>query len=152
MPVTPGTSLQGYSSHGTIIRREMAGVLTPIAEVGDITLPGLSRNEHETTSHNKDIDAYVGGVLRRVAPTFPLFFNMAEPTHDHLEGLYKAIIDNAYEGYEITQPDGFRWLFSGFVQNIAPTAPVDGVQTANVTIRPSGPMYINDVLVGAPAI
>jgi hypothetical protein len=153
-PAAAGTSLQGYSSHGTIIRRETTpgGPMVPIAEVGDITLPGLSRNEHETTSHNKDIDAYVGGVLRRVAPTFPLFFNMNEPSHDHLTGLYSAIIANAYEGYEITQPDGFRWLFSGFVQNIAPTAPVDGVQTANVTIRPSGPMYINDVLVGAPAV
>jgi hypothetical protein len=149
---------QGYSSHGTVIRRQATpgGAFTPIAEVGDINPPGLSRNEHETTSHNKDIDAYIGGVLRRQAPTFPLFFNINEGSHDHLTGLYQAIIDNAFDGYSITQPDGFVWLFSGFVQNIQPTAPVDGVQTANVTIRPSGPMYIGVdadlVLVGATAV
>jgi hypothetical protein len=147
--------MEGYSSHGTVIRKnsELAPtVWVPIGEVGDINPPGLSRNEHETTSHNKDIDAYVGGVLRRQAPTFPIFFNKNEPTHDHLTGLYFEIIENRFGGYKITQPDGFEWLFSGFVQNIQPTAPVDGVQTANVTIRPSGPMYINAVLVGAPAV
>lgn len=147
--------MEGYSSHGTVIRREMdpigaPGVFTPIGEVGDITLPGMTRNEHETTSHNKDIDSYVLGVLRRQAPTFPIFFNANDPTHDHLTGLYQAIMDNEFTGYKMTQPDGFEWLFSGYVQNIQPSAPVDGVQTAQVTIRPSGPMYVGGVLVGAP--
>lgn len=152
---------EGYSSHGTVIRREMdpdgaPGVFTPIGEIGDITPPGLSRNEHPTLSHNKDIDSYVGGVLRRQAVTFPIFFNRNDPTHDHQTGLYQAIADNAFEGYKVTQPDGFEWLFSGFVQNIAPSAPVDGVQTAQVTIRPSGPMWIGveggaKVLIGALA-
>ena len=148
---------EGYSSHGTVIRAATSAaptVWTAIGEVGDINPPGLSRNEHETTSHNKDIDSYVGGVLRRQAPTFPIFFNKNDATHDHLTGLYKDIMDNNFHGFKITQPDGFEWLFSGFVQSIQPTAPVDGVQTANVTIRPSGPMYVGVagglVLVGAP--
>lgn len=145
--------MEGYSSHGTVISRQHTpgGAFTPVGEIGDITLPGLMRNEHETTSHNKDIDSYVGGVLRRQAPTFPIFFNADDPTHDAQVGLYNAIMENQFTGYRITQPDGFEWIFSGFVQNIQPTAPVDGVQTANVTIRPSGPMYVAGILVGAVA-
>lgn len=139
--------MEAVSSHGTVIRREMdpvgaQGTFTAIGEIGDITPPSLERNEHPTLSHNKDIDSFVMGVLRRQPVTFPMFFNVNDPTHDHLTGLYQAIADNEFGGYTVTQPDGLIWLFSGYVRNIQQSAPVDGVQTANVTIRPSGPMYI----------
>ena len=151
--------MAAYSSHGTVIRANTVAaptVWTPIAEVGDITPPGLTRNEHDVTNHNRDIDQYVGGVLRRQPPTFPLFFNRNEGTHDHLVGLYKDIMSNTTHGFKISQPDGFEWLFSGFVQNIQPTSPVDGVQTAQVTIRPTGAMYVGIagalVLIGPAAV
>jgi hypothetical protein len=145
--------MQGISSHGTVIERELdsegaPGVFTPIGEIGDITMPGLMRNEHETTSHNQDIDSYVLGVLRRDGVQFPIFFNRNDSTHDHLTGLQSAIIENKVDGYKITQPDGAVWIFSGGVQAMNQTAPVDGVQTANVTIRPTGAFLLNGVLVG----
>lgn len=140
------------SSHGTVLRKNTTAapmVFTPVADIGDITPPGLSRNEHETMSHNRDIDYYVAGVLRRQPVTFPVWFNKNEGTHDHLTGLYKEILDNRLVGWKITQPDTMEWIFSGYVTNIQPTAVVDGVQTAQVTIRASGAMYVAGVLVGA---
>lgn len=112
----------------------------PIARVGDMTLLGLMRNEFDSTSHDRDIDQFGFGVLRREPITFPLFFDVNEATHNHVDGLYQAIISPLLEGFTVTQPDGFKVLFSGRVRNITPTAPVDGIQTANVTIRASGPM------------
>ena len=144
--------MEGISSHGTVIYRRVASAWVPIGEIGDTNPPGLTRNAHPTLSHNKDIDSFVGGVLRRNPPTFPVFFNKADGTHDAETGLYQAIIDNEFCGWRMVQPDTFEWVFSGFVQNVQPTAPVDGVQTANVTIQPSGPMYVDGQLVGAVVV
>jgi len=143
------------SSQGTVLRKNTTAtptVFTPVADIGDITPPGLSRNEHEAMSHNRDIDYYIAGTLRRQPVTFPIWFNKNEATHDHLTGLYKEILDNRLVGWKVTQPDTFEWIFSGYITNIQPTAPVDGIQTANVTIRASGAMYVAGVLVGANVI
>jgi len=143
------------SSHGTIIRRAPAATpstFTVIGELGDITGPGLMRNEFDATPHNRDIDSFVMGVLRREPITFPVFFHKDNPTHDHLTGLENAIITNSYDGYKLTTPDGGEIILSGFVRNVDKTAPVDGIQTANVTIRASGPFVLNGVVIGADVI
>ncbi len=142
--------MQGISSHGTVIARKGTGdpAFVDIGEIGDITMPGLSRNEFETTSHNQDIDSYVLGVLRREPVVFPIFFNKNDATHNATAGLQAAIIANDVDAYRITQPDGQIWIFSGGVQAMTQAAPVDGVQTANVTIRPTGAFILNGVEVG----
>lgn len=140
------------SSHGTFLARETSpGVFEDIAEVGDLSLPGLTRNEFDATTHNRDIDAYIMGVLRREAFSFPLNFLPADPTHDHLTGLYAAIIANEINGYRITFPTaagGIEWILSGQVKQIVPKAPVDGKLSADVTLRFSGLMSIGGVVVG----
>ena len=139
------------SSHGTIVSRAKAAtptVFEDIAELGDITPPELSRNEVDATTQDKDIDSYVLGVLRRGAFTVPLNFLPTDGTHDHLTGLQKAIIDNSIDGYKVTFPDATEWVMSGQVQAVAPKAPVDGKLAADVTLRFSGRMTINGVVIG----
>lgn len=145
--------MEAISSHGTVISRRPAsaglgGAFTPIGEIGDIQMPGLMRNEFDTTSHNQDIDRYQLGILRRDPVTFPIWYNAADATHNATAGLRKAIIDNSFDGYKIVQPDGDIFMFSGRVQALNQTAPVDGVQIVNVTVRPSGSFHLNGVLVG----
>jgi hypothetical protein len=86
-------------------------------------------------------------VLRREAITVPVFFNAA--TNPEHVALRQSIIDNSYDGFRITFPDGDVWVGSGFVRQLQQTAPVDGLYTGNVTIRLSGAMYANDQLLGA---
>lgn len=139
------------SGHATLIARQPAatpGVFTTIAELGDFTLPELSRNEFDASVHNRNIDSYVLGMLRRGAMTFPMNFIPAEPTQDHLTGLYSAIIANSIDGYKVTFPDNTLWIMSGQVQAIKSTAPVDGKLSAEVTLRFSGFMSIGGVLIG----
>lgn len=138
--------MSGVSSHGTIIARAPANnpqVFEDIAELGDIQMPGLSRNEFDTSSHNDDIDKYILGILRRDPVTFPMFFNKAVASHQKLQ---QAILDNTTDGYRITEPDGTIWICSGNVQAIKQTAPVDGVKTADVTIRLTGAFFLNGIL------
>lgn len=141
------------SGHGTLIARAPAAtptVFTDIAEMGAITPPPLSRNEFDATTQNLNIDTYVLGVLRRGQMSVPMNFLPTNATHDHLTGLYKALITEPppVDGYRVTFPDTTVWIMSGQVQGIAPTAPVDGLLSANVTLRFTGKMSIGGVTIG----
>jgi|SRR6185436_4552971 len=136
MPVTnTGTESNGISAHGTIVKRNG----TPIAELKDITPPPLTRKPIDTTTHNSDDDSYVVGIRRKGELTFMVnWLPFSEDTHDASTGLLDAWATGSKDLYEIDFPDGAVWLFSGFVVNIAPKAPVDGAQEASISIRPSG--------------
>lgn len=143
------------SGHGAIIQRAplaSPGTFTSIAEIGDITLPGLDHNEFDATLHNNNIDTYVMGVLRRDLFTIRLMFLPSDATHDHLTGLIKSCVTNPppLDGFKIIFPDLVNtWVASGQVKNVNNIVlPVDGLSTADVGIRFSGRMVINNVLIG----
>ena len=130
----------GISAQGTLIKRNG----TAIAELKDITPPALSRNPLETTMHNSDIDSFVVGIRRRSELQMTInFVPDDEATHDGATGLLKAWTDGSKDLDEIAFPDGARWFFSGFVSNIAASAPVDGVLEAQVSIRPTNGMIFD---------
>lgn len=131
------------SAQGTLIARAPAATpdtFTTIAELRDITPPPLMRNAIETTSHNESEESFVVGIRRKGDMSFQLGFVPDGATHDHLTGLTKAWLDGSRDIYKVTYPDGTQWLFSGYVTNIGPSAPVDDGLVADVTIRPTGVM------------
>ena len=145
------------SSHNTMIARAPAatpGVFTDIAELGDITPPELSRKEFDASVHNRNIDKYVLGMLRRGSMPFPMNFIPSDPSQDHLTGLYKAMITEPppIDGYRVRWPTPFNtaaydWIMSGQVQAIKPKAPVEGIMQFDVTIRFSDAMSIGGILI-----
>ena len=149
------------SGHGALIAWQPSGsgAFVTIAELRDLTTPGLTRNEFDATTQNVDIDTYVLGVLRREPLSFSMnFIESGEPTHDHMTGIQKAIIDNLLTGWRYTFPPvagvpgtGLVWIMSGQVQAIKMTDPVDGLQSADVSIRMSGVMSIGGNIIGAGA-
>lgn len=133
--ITTGLESNAISAHGTLISRNG----TEIAELRDITPPALTRNTIETSSQNSSDDSYVVGIRRKGELSFTLgFLPSGEATHNSLAGLVAAWNDGSKDLYLLTFPDGATWQFSGFVTNVAPTAPVDGGLEATVNIRPSG--------------
>lgn len=147
------------AGHGATIAMELAptgspGVFTAIGELnGDITWPELSRPETEITPHDDSIDSWVLGVITRGPLTFSVNFIFDDGQHDHLTGLYSALINNEQRGFRLRGPGGTadvdEWICSGLVQAMTQTAPVrEGVRTADVTVRMSGPMIIDSVVVG----
>jgi len=145
-------STNALSGHGTIIAKQGTGLaFTDIAELGDIALPELSRNEFDATTQNEDIDSYVLGVLRRGAVTIGMNFIPTDPTHDHLTGLMSDIKANSMKGWRFTVPTAttpWVWICSGQVQKVGVKAPVDGKMAADVTLRLSGKFLVNGVLFG----
>lgn len=144
-------SVNALSGHGTLVSYQQTpgGVFVDIAEQGDITPPEMSRNEFDATTQNENIDSWVLGVLKRGAFTTPLNFLPSDATHDHLTGVYHLLIANVMTGWKMTFPEGTEWIFSGQVKGISPKAPVDGKLSADVTIRFSGLMIIDGVIIGA---
>jgi hypothetical protein len=143
---------QAKSGHGALVAWQPSGsgAFVTIAELRDLTTPGLTRNEFDATTQNVDIDTYVLGVLRREALAFSInFVESGEPTHDHVTGIQKSIIDNMVTGWRYSFPNGLQWIMSGQVQAIKMTDPVDGLQSADVTIRMSGVMSIAGQVIGA---
>jgi hypothetical protein len=141
------------SGHGTLIARAPAATpftYTNIAEVGDIASPGLNRNDFEALTQDRNIDAYILGILRRNPLQLALNFLPSDPTHDHLTGLIKAHVTEPppIDGYKMTFPGGIAWIMSGQVKGIDIKAPVDGKLAADVVIRLSDRMYIGGLLVG----
>lgn len=146
------TPLSGHGAHIYRAPQATPTTFTEIAEVGDITLPGLDHNEFDAMSHNVNIDKYVLGVLRRDLFTIKLNFLPSDPTHDHLTGLIKACVTNPVptDGFKIIFPDLVNtWIASGQVKSVNNISlPVDGLSTADVSIRFSDRMTINGVLIG----
>jgi hypothetical protein len=141
----------GISAHGTIIAWQATpgGAFTEIAELaGDIVPPGLSRNDIETTTHNDDIDSFVQGVLRRGEATFTLNFLKTNAGHNATTGLVHAIVTNLKTGFKFTFPDTAVWIFSGGVKTFNMKAPVDGALQAEVALRPTGRMILDDIEIG----
>lgn len=143
------------SGHGGKVSRAPAATpqtFTEISEMADITLPGLDHNEFDATSHNRNIDAYVMGVLRRDLFTAKMNFLPTDGTHNHLTGLIKAAVTNPVptDGIRIDFPALIStWLASGQVKSVNNiTMPVDGIMTADVGIRFSGQMMIDGVVIG----
>ena len=144
-------SVFALSGHGTLVARAPSSsptVFTTIAELGDITPPGLTRNEFDTTSQQEDIDSYVLGVLRRSPITFPMNFIPSDASQDHLTGLHKSMIQKATDGWKVTFPDGTTWVGSGQISKLESKAPVDGKLSLDVTIRLSGKFTINGIVIG----
>lgn len=144
-------SVNALSGHGTLIARAPQSAPTAfvtIAELGDITPPGLSRNEFDATSQQEDIDSYAIGVLRRTPISFPMNFIPNDASQDHIAGLHNSMITKARDGWKLTYPDGTIWVGSGSITHLAATAPVDGKLTLNVSIRLSGKFTINGIVIG----
>jgi hypothetical protein len=132
-------------SHGTLIQRETAPgstVYTTIAEIMDLTPPALTRNTFETTSHNDSEDSYIVGLKRKGEITFKVNWIPTDPTHDDSTGLIASWNSGALENYRIVWPgvgNGY-WQVPAYVINFQPESPTEGVQAANVTLKPSGDM------------
>jgi hypothetical protein len=145
-------SVNALSGHGTKIDVQLTpgAAWTEIAELRDITPPGLSRNEFEATTQNEDIDSYVHGVLRREMVTIQMNFIPTNNTQDHLTGMQKLLINNTMTGWRFRFPDVAvtSWVASGQVSSFKPQAPVDGLMSAEATVRFSGRMIIGALSVG----
>ncbi len=134
------------SAQGTVIARNALGAAAwlDIGELRNITPPPLSRNLIETTNQNEDWDAFVVGIKRRGEMTFQIGWVPNLASHGITAGLMESYDNGDLDVWRITFPDTSTWIFSGYVNNVGPSAPLDDGLVADVSIRPTGGMEFTD--------
>lgn len=109
----------------------------------DLSPPGLSRNAIDSTT--RDDTAYTRTFIKGWKDTGEASFNVAyDPsaaTHGTAVGGLYAIWNDDTTGlddWRITYPDASTETFQGIMTAFEPTAPLDDLMTADITIKASG--------------
>lgn len=105
-----------------------------VAYVRDISGPNLSLDALEDTAHDTSGAArgFLGGLLDAGEVTLDLAWDAANSSHDVLLNL---LINRQGSIFQLVWPDTSQDNFRAFVTAFEPSAPVDNLLTANVTLR-----------------
>jgi predicted secreted protein len=139
---------EGVIGLGTILKigdGATPEVFTAIAEVKDITGPGLTR-EFADFTHQQSSGGY-----REYKPTFKnsgdVTFKCNFLPDDETQGfatggLLKDYEDGTLRNFQLVFPDfgATKAAFAAYVANIQPGAPIAGPLELNVTLRVTGPV------------
>lgn len=113
----------------------------------DVTGFSMNRTATETTPHDLNIDEYSFGVPRREEWNLSVNYDADDVVH---EGLRQHSIDGTIFGVKFVGVQGDWVLASGGITSYTQGNPVqDGQRMATIGFQPSGPMWVDGVLVGA---
>ena len=115
---------------------------TSIAEVKDFDGPALTKDMQETTPHSPTGHKwrkFISGLRDGGEVTFDINYEPTETTHG-TSGLLGELDEDELRNWELVFPDAgsTTWSFSGAVTGFNPSNPVEGVQTASISIKISG--------------
>ena len=131
--------MAGLDAFGTQLQRGDGGApetFTAIANVTDITPPGLERETYDVTAHDSE-DAwreFIGGLKDGGEVEIELNYDPRE--HDTLVGDFS---DPAPRNYKVVWPGTLgNWAFKALITNFEPEAPHDDKLAASATFKVSG--------------
>lgn len=111
---------------------------TSVGEMGDWEGPGLTAEQHDVTNHGSSggYEELLLGIMRWEEIKFPVNFVPGSAGHSKL---LTMLTGRTSATAAITWPDGATtWTGSAFCTGFVPKAPVNGVFTADVTLKPTG--------------
>lgn len=126
-----------YAAYGTEFKRGA----TEIAQVKNISGPGLSLDTEDVTSHDSTSgwEEVVGTILRSGEVTLEIVYDPAAATHKYASGgLLYDLVSRTATTFSIVFPGAATWSFSALVTGFEPSAPVEGALTASVTLKVTG--------------
>jgi hypothetical protein len=128
-----------YDAYGTQLKRGA----TAIAQITNISGPGLSLDMEDVTSHDSTgaWEEVVGTILRSGEITVDLVYDPANATHKYAAtGLLYDMVLRTATTYSIVFPDAAltTWTFTAFVVGFEPSADVKGALTATAKLKITG--------------
>ncbi|WP_200302226.1 phage tail tube protein [Streptomyces adelaidensis] len=131
--------MAGLDAFGTQLQRGDGATpetFSPLANVTDITPPGIERETYDVTAHDSP-DAwreFTGGL--KDGGEVELDINYDPREHD---GLIADFADSAPRNYKIVWPGTLgNWAFAAILTNFEPEAPHDDKLAASLTLKVSG--------------
>jgi hypothetical protein len=118
---------------------------TDIANIGDLEGPSIEAEVVDVTSHstNNPWRQKIVTLLNAGQITIPLFFipsSTGDGGHGATSGLLQVFTGRQLRWYRMRFPDTAvtTWYFQAYLSSFSMTAPVAGVETANVTFELTG--------------
>lgn len=133
-----------YTGFAGTFKTEISAVYTTVAQVRDINGPNMSRDTVEVTSRDSTGQAkeYLAGLLENGEVTFDLVYDPDGATHSASAagGLITLLAAGTLNNFRVSFADSTATTatFAGLVTGFQPTMPLNGAQTASVTIKISG--------------
>jgi len=134
------------SSFGTLLKIGDGGSPTEtfatIAEVADISGPGLSMDTEDVTNHSSagGWKEYIGTLLDGGEISFDINYTPTAATHNASTGLINDMENKTKRNFKLVFPDtgATTWSFAAFVTGFEPGEPVSGKLSASVGLKISG--------------
>ncbi len=112
---------------------------TTVATLGTVLSIGdysFSRGDIEDTAYGSGLwRTFIAGLIDGGSIPFTIAQAKTETGIATLEGLFSA---GTSESWTLTFPDGSKWVFTGFVNSIGGSQPLDGLVTISFGIRVDG--------------
>jgi hypothetical protein len=128
-----------YAAFGCSLKRNT----TVIANVSNISGPGLSVDMEDVTTHDSTSgwEEAVATILRSGEITLDIVYDPDNSTHKYAAtGLLHDLVSRASTTYNLFFSDSTpaTWQFSAFVTGFEPHMPVGGALTASVSFKLTG--------------
>lgn len=120
---------------------------TTIAEVRDISGPEVKTDLHEVTNQSSPggFEELIPTIRRSGEVTFPVNFIPANPTHNATTGLWADTVNKTQRNFRLYLNNAANnyIAFAGYIVAMKMAAPVAGVLTGDITIKPVGQVTLN---------
>lgn len=127
-----------YSGFDVLLKvSDGAGGWDTIAGLRDIEGPGLTADTIE--AHDRDGGGwkdFLGGLKSGGEVTFDIAYDPVEDTHDGGTGLVSFL--GVSKSWRLALPASVNWDFAALVTNFQPTAPLNDLFTASITLTVTG--------------
>lgn len=130
----------GLTNAPTSANTTAGETLAPIAQISNLSGPGLSVDTEDVTTHDSTgaWEEHVATILRTGELTLDIVYDPNEGTHDASTGLLSMLEARLPVGFEMVFPDTTAWAFAAVVTGFEPSAPHDGALTATVKLKLTG--------------
>ena len=126
-----------YSGFAVVLQRSISSVYTTIAQIRDTTGPTITRTVADVT--NKDSTnrwrEFITGLVDGGEVSFNIVFNPDNTTHTTLAA---DLVSQTQQAWKILTDSDDTLTFGGFVTGFTLNAPLDGEQSADLTIKVTG--------------
>ncbi len=118
---------------------------SPVANLGDMTGPGLKKTMVDVTSHSSAVPwiQRIGTILDGGDVKLPVFAVPGDANFTALINCWATVGFAGIYNWEIDWTDGTKWHFQASVSDLSMKAPVKGVYTAELTLAITGMVDFN---------
>ena len=133
--------MAAISAHGTILKAGADSATTEVANVTNISGPGLTLETIDVTNHSSASNwrEFIGGLKDGGEINIDISYEPAGTTHKNTAGgLLYFLTTRAIAYFSLTFPNATAWSFTALVASFTPGLGVGDALTASVTLKITG--------------